>query len=313
MSYELTYASPGDPLWKRLAIRAIENLSGRRRLLPLYREWSALAASGHPRVMSELLDRLGTRLDITAPEWPPALPEAVPLVMIANHPFGIGDGVAILALAEQLGRPYRVLINSDFLRVPAIRRHALPIDFSGTRKGIETNLKSRNEARQALRDGITLVVFPAGGVATADRMFGKAEELPWKSFTARLVQEAQASVLPVYFEGQNSPLFQIVSRYSLTLRLALLVSEVRRFIGATLKVHAGAPIPFEKLEAQSDRTALTEELYVRVQRLSPGASALTLDELRPTAVERRRRYPWDPPARHERLAARSAGKTSDAF
>ncbi len=67
--------------------------------------------------------------------------------------------------------------------------------------------------------------FPGWGVATPDRAFGKPEELPWKTFTAWLIQDAQASVLPVYFEGQNGALFHFVGRYSLELRLTLLVSE----------------------------------------------------------------------------------------
>jgi putative hemolysin len=102
----------------------------------------------------------------------------------------------------------------------------LPIDFSPSRQATQTNLETRNATQRALKQGVTLVIFPAGGgVATADRAFGKAEELPWKTFTARLIQDAQANVLPVYFEGQNGALFHFVSRYSLELRLTLLVSE----------------------------------------------------------------------------------------
>ena len=160
-------------------------------------------------------------------------------MIVANHPFGIGDGIAVLALAEQLDRPYRILANSDFLKVPEIRHLALPIDFSETREAVKTNLASRSLARRLLREGVTIVVFPAGGVATAEHPAGKAEELPWKAFTARLIQQAEAAVLPVYFEGQNSPLFHLVSRYSLTVRLALMVSELRNFVGATVPVHVG--------------------------------------------------------------------------
>jgi putative hemolysin len=311
-AFALSYVSASDPLWKRMALRAIENISGRRRLLPIYRHWSA-RATGNPRKMGELLDLIGTRLEITAPAWPPVLPDGVPLVMVANHPFGIGDGIAMLALAEQLGRPYRVLINADFLAIPEIRDHALPIDFSETRKAVQTNLQTRSDARRALKEGATLVVFPAGGVATADRVFGKAEELPWKTFTARLIQDAGASVLPIYFEGQNSALFHLVSHYSLGLRLALMVSEFRRCIGARIKVHPGALVPYHALEARHDRTMLTEELYLRVHRLAPGMTQLPASALRPTPPSQRRPYPWDPPVRRGESAIAPTGKrTSDA-
>jgi len=292
-SEALTYSSPRDPRWKRWTMRAIEDLSGRRVLLPVYYRWRTQVAGKSPRMMGELLDMVGTRIEINAHGWPPVVPSGSPLVIVANHPFGIGDGIALLALAEQLGRPYRILVNSDFLRVPEIRPHGLPIDFSATPEATETNLKTRREARRLLKNGVTMIVFPAGGVATAEQPFGKAEELPWKSFTARLVQLAEAAVLPVYFEGQNSALFHFVSRYSLTLRLALLVSEFRYCVGSTIKAHVGSVVPFADLEARADRNGLTEELYARVHRLAPGAAALGPEHLKQRPPHARRRYPWD--------------------
>jgi putative hemolysin len=296
----LTYASPRDPRWKRWAMRAIEDISGRRRLLPIYRAWRTEIAGKSPRMMSELLDMIETRLDINAGNadagtWPVTVSPDIPLVIVANHPFGIGDGIAVLALAEQLGRPYRILANSDFLKVPEIRDVALPIDFSESREAIKTNVESRNAARRLLREGVTIVVFPAGGVATAEHPAGRAEELPWKTFTARLIQQAQAAVLPVYFEGQNSPLFHLVSRYSLTVRLALMVSELRKFVGATVPVHVGAVVQFADLSCKADRQGLILEIYARVHQLAPASRHLPLEAIRPRPTEARRRFPWDPP------------------
>jgi putative hemolysin len=297
LSEELSYVSWCDPFWKRWIMRAIENVSGRRRLLPIYHRWRTSVAATSPRMMGALLDMIGTRLDVQAPAWPISVPPEVPLVIVANHPFGIGDGIAVLALAEELERPYRILINSDFMKLPEIRPYALPIDFSASREAIATNLMSRTDARRLLMAGVTIVVFPAGGVATAEQPAGKAEELPWKAFTARLIQQAQAAVLPVYFEGQNSALFHLISRYSLMLRLSLLVSEFRHFVGATIKVHVGAMVPFRELAGRADRGALTAELYALVHRLAPDAAALGPAHLTPRPAEARRRYPWDPPRR----------------
>ena len=304
----LTYASPHDPWWKRWAMHAVEDLSGRRRLLPIYRAWRTEVAGKSPCMMNELLAMIETKLAINADNpnaglWPVTVPREMPLVIVANHPFGIGDGIAILALAEQLGRPCRILAHSDLLKVPEIRHLALPIDFSESREAIKTNVESRNAARRLLRDGVTIVVFPAGGVATAEHPAGKAEELPWKTFTARLIQQAQAAVLPVYFEGQNSPLFHLVSRYSASIRLALMVSELRNFVGATVPVHVGAVVPFAELACKTDRQALTLELYSRVHQLAPASRHLPLDQLRPRPPHARRRFPWDPPRQHAKAEA----------
>jgi putative hemolysin len=307
LSEELSYVSRRDPFWRRWTMRAIENVSGRRRLLPVYHRWRATVAGGSSRMMGELLEMLGTRLDVQAPAWPIVVPPEAPLVIIANHPFGIGDGIALLALAEELGRPYRILINSDFMKLPEIRPYALPIDFSASREAIETNIKSRIDARRLLKAGVTIVVFPAGGVATAEQPSGKAEELPWKAFTARLIQQAQAAVLPVYFEGQNSALFHLISRYSLMLRLSLLVSEFRHFVGATVRVHVGAVVPFAELACRADRGALTDELYALVHRLAPDAATLGPEHLKPRPAEVRRRYPWDPPRKIKPVLSAQSG------
>lgn len=79
-------------------------------------------------------------------------------------------------------------------------------------------------------------------------------------FPAKLVQAAGARVLPIYFEGQNGRLFHIVSRFSLTLRLSLLIREFRRLSGKTIRAHAGRVLPYEKLR-RNDRKALLAALY----------------------------------------------------
>ncbi len=302
--HDLSYATATTPPIRRWLIRTIENLSGRHRLLKTYHRWRAESAGG-PRMWRDLLDMIGTRLEINAAaDWLTRLPDG-PLVIIANHPFGIADGIAILSLAERIGRPYRCLLNAEFLRVPEVQEIALPIDFNETKQALATNLRTRNEARRLLKEGVTLVIFPAGGVATADKPFGIAEELPWKAFTARLIQQSGATVLPVYFEGQNSALFHFASRYSLSLRLSLLVLEFRHHIDATIRASIGVPVSPAEIAAPANGGSIMDELYVRVHRLAPGADTKDRTALLPRPIHLRRRYPWDPPRGPVRQASSS--------
>ena len=263
--------------------RAIERLSGLQRIRPQYEIWRRDIAGKHPRMFNVGLDMLGTRLNIMASHWPGATSPGAPLMMICNHPFGIGDGSAALALAEDLGRRFKVLLNKEFLRVPEVRPFALPIDFDETREAVETNLATRNEARNLMQQGVTMIAFPAGGVATARYPWGPAQELPWKLFVARLVQESRASVLPVWFEGQNSALFHAASRLAPSLRMSLLVAEFRRFAGREIGVRIGSVTPFEELRNSDDRKRLLEELFVMVHRLAPHLDAVSDEELRAQA------------------------------
>jgi putative hemolysin len=297
MSDELSYATSHDHPIKRAFMRGIENLSGRQKLLPLYHRWQRDYVDKSARMWADALDLIKTKLEITAPEgWRSIAPD-VPMVIIANHPFGIADGIAIMAIAEQLGRPYRVLVNSDLLRIPEMRAKALPIDFGATREAMQVNLKTRADARRLLKAGTSIIIFPSGGVATAEKPFGRAEDLPWKLFAARLIEQSDAQVLPVYFEGQNSALFHFVSRYSLTLRLSLLVCEFRFRIGTAIKAHIGKPVTCAELKrlAGAADVTLLDELYLLVHRLAPGAAELPRAQLQARPAEVRRRFAWDAP------------------
>lgn len=203
--------------------------------------------------------------------------------MVANHPYGIGDGIAFLSLAEQLGRPFRVIINNDLLKVPEIRPYSLPISFEDTKEALALNLQTRKEAVRLLKEGVTIVIFPAGGVATAHMGVGRAEDLPWKMFAAKLIQAAHASVIPVYFEGQNGRLFHLVSQFSLTLRTSMLIREFQRLYGKQIRAWIGKTIPWDALARIDDRKVLLQSVHSAVFSLDPNPSR----RIRPaTLVER---------------------------
>ena len=266
---ELSYANGDDPPLKRNMIRLLERLAGRDYFAPLYEQWRSETVPAGRQIIRPMLGLIGVELEIVASQWPPMLSPDRPLILIANHPFGILDGIVALALAEDLGRPFKVLINQELMKVPELRPYSLPIDFRETRAAQATNLRTRDEAIRILGEGTTVIVFPAGGVATAPTPFGHAVELPWKLFTARMVQAARASVLPVYFEGQCGPLFHLASRASMTLRLSLLIHEFRRGVGRRLVARVREIVPFEALKCRNDRKALMGELYELVHGVPP--------------------------------------------
>jgi putative hemolysin len=265
---ELSYANERDPKLKRWFIRSIEGLSGRDRFTRLYEIWRNDIVGKTDRVFGKMLDLIDVDLKVEG-TWPPANTPEGPIVIVANHPFGIGDGIAVLALAEQLGRPFRVLINNELLKVPEMAPYSLPVSFEETKEAMAINMQTRHEALRLLKEGVTVVIFPAGGVATAKKGFGRAEDLPWKMFPAKLIQAAKANVVPVFFEGQNGRLFHLASRISLTLRVSLLIREFRRLSGSTIRARVGVMIPWEELSTHADRKDLLARLFGAVFSMAP--------------------------------------------
>lgn len=258
---ELSYACPQDPALKQAFIRLIEAISGRGYFVDIYDRWKKESYGSSDFVMSDMLEMIDITLNTKGESWPPQNIPHTPIVMMANHPFGIGDGIAICSMAEKLGRPFKVLINNELLKVPEIREYSLPISFEETKDAMAMNMQTRKEAVSFLKDGGTIVVFPAGGVMTAPKGFGRAEDLPWKLFPAKLVHAAGASVIPVFFEGQNGWLFHFVSRFSLMLRTSLFIKEFRNLVGKTITAHVGEVISYETLKDLGGRQEMTDYLH----------------------------------------------------
>lgn len=268
---ELSYANDTQSRVTQWLIRSIEGLSGRDHYVRLYNAWRTDIVPAGIDVFCRMMDLINIRLDV-ADQWPPQHLPDTPLVIVANHPFGIGDGIAALALAEQLGRPFRVLINNDLMKVPEIRPYALPVCFDETKEAVAMNMATRHEAVRLLKEGVTIVVFPAGGVATAPKGFGRAEDLPWKIFPAKLVQQAKASVIPVYFGGQNGRVFHLASKISMTLRISLLIREFRKLSGKAITVRIGRTMDWSELAPLADRKNLLDYMYGAVFALAPAAT-----------------------------------------
>lgn len=274
---ELSYAAYfNDPL-KRMLVRAVERVTGQPKLARLYERYRAgeLGEAGFFEAAIQLLE-LTLLFDAARLA---AIPADGPLVIVANHPFGVLDGLVISWLAGQRRRDFRVLTNSVLDAVPEAKPFLLPVDFAGTREAAAANITMRKAALAHVKAGGCVIVFPAGGVSTTPGPFDPlAVDDDWKPFTAKLITHGRAAVTPIFFEGQNSRLFQIASHLSLELRLALVFREVRRRMGKTLTVGIGETLSPAVLEAAGKRRDLMTFLREQTYGLAPEGRGLRYNE-----------------------------------
>lgn len=276
---EFSYASPEDPRFKRFVIQMIERMSGQPELKRMYLEHQEKPLPGES-FWEAAKRKLRLTIDLNE-EGLAQIPPEGPLVIVANHPFGVLDGLMVCWLVSRVRQDFKVLTNALLNRAEEIKPYLLPIDFEETKAALDTNIRSRAEAKALLENGGVLIVFPGGTVSTTPSILSrKAEDPEWKTFTGRMILQGKAPVVPVFFAGQNSMLFQLASHISMTLRLSLLFKEVHDRIGDTLGVRIGTRIPYETLKAFSDRKQMMA--FLRDQTYALGATV-------PGPSKRRRR------------------------
>ena len=134
---------------------------------------------------------------------------------------------------------------------------------------MKNNVAMGRRAREAIAEDIPVLIFPSGFVSTAGKFgTGRAIDAPWTTFAAKLISDARANVVPIFFHGQNSRAFHIASHLSECLRMAFLIREAKARVGTGFDVTIGDTLAYESLEGIKGRKALTHHLYDAVQQLA---------------------------------------------
>jgi putative hemolysin len=264
-----SYASDELGLSAQGVVRLIEWATGQPRIRRMYERYTK---RGRPPELfwHDAITEL--RLDLRLNKRPAdAIAASGPLMVVANHPFGVVDGIILCWMVAQVRPDYQIMTHRVLHQAPEVRARILPVDFSGTEAATQNNLRSRRLARELLDSGGAVLVFPGGGVAAASKTFGRAVDRPWGTLAAKLALATGAAALPVFFHGQNSRWFQAASNIHQTLRYALLFHEVRNKIGRRIDVAIGDVIAPARLQALGDRRAVTEFLRQATHGLADDA------------------------------------------
>lgn len=247
LSYAGTFTNP----FKANVIRVIEWLTGKLTLLKLVRKFEAAGQVKSTDFWRRAIELL--RIDLnTPPEQIANIPPTGPVVIVANHPHGLVDGMILADLVSRVRQDYKILTRSLLTNVPIIQYHMLPVAFPHEPDAIRMNIAMRKLAMEHLKDDGVIILFPAGQVATSPSWFGPAVEADWLPFTAKMILKSQAKVVPVYFPGQNSRWFQIANKLSITIRQGLLLHEIAHAMDKPQKPVIGPAIDRDQIEPWLD-------------------------------------------------------------
>ena len=219
----LTYANSFDSATKANTIRAIEWLTGKITIIRMLREFQRRGPHERRSYWSDALDVM--RINIQTPQEQLArIPKNGPVVIVANHPHGLVDGMIIADLISRTRIDYKVLTRSILTSIDEIAAgFMIPVPFPHDEEAQKKGIEMRAAAMDQLSRGGVVALFPSGVVASSETMFGPVIEAEWNVFTAKMIRRSGAAVVPVYFPGSNSRWYQVANQMSATLRQGLLL------------------------------------------------------------------------------------------
>lgn len=215
------------------------------------------------------------------------VPKEGPVVVVANHPYGMVEGVILGALLTRVRSDVKMMGTRFLSFIPNIRDMIISVDNLGGDAAPRVNIRPLKESLRCLRDGRLLAIFPAGEVSSPDLRKRRISDPPWTPMVARIIHKTGAPVLPVFFHGRNSSFFQIMGMVHPRLRTLLLPREFVNMQRRTVGVSIGHIIPYKKIEH------LAEEELMRYLRLRT-----YILHQRDVQRERRRFWFWPVGAAH---------------
>ena len=217
--------------------------------------------------LEKVLDRLNVRYELTEDDLSRLLLPRGPVVVVANHPFGGIEGIILASLLQSVRCDVKFMANYLLERIPEIRDMLISVDPFKSGQSARRNIGPLRECIKHVKNGGMLVVFPAGEVSHLDIRKGVITDPQWNEGIGRITRKTGAPVLPVFFQGANSALFQVAGLVHPSLRTAMLPAELLNKGKKRTRVSVGNLIRPDRLAEFKTDEELTEYLRVRTYLL----------------------------------------------
>ena len=264
-----TFASSEVSFLSQQFIKIAELLTGKIKLKKLYDQY-VIENNPPENFWNDAVKKLNFNLQTKFHEGS-FIPEKGRLIIVANHAFGVADGLSLCSAISNVRQDYKIITHKVLRQAEAVKDKIIPIDFSSNRKAIIANIDARKEAEKVLQNDGVIIIFPSGQIATKEnfKKKTKANDGDWKQFVSKLIVKTKSPVLPSYFEGQNSNLYHIANKMGQTFRYSLLMHELTRKIGDTINLHFGRIIPFSEFEKIDNLIEITKYIRNKTYSLDP--------------------------------------------
>ncbi|MEI7899197.1 MAG: lysophospholipid acyltransferase family protein [bacterium] len=193
------------------------------------------------------LQSVGVRIRLSEEELF-RVPKEGAVVVVANHPFGGVEGIILLSFLRRVRPDVKAMGNYLLSAITEMRDDFIFVDPFASKNSVKANLRPIKDSLHWLKDGHLLIVFPSGEVSSFDRRTLRVRDPVWSASIAALVRKTEATVVPMFFPGRNSVLFNVVGFIHPRLRTSLLPRQIANKKGQTITVRIGTPLTTKALE-----------------------------------------------------------------
>ncbi len=225
------------------------------------------SARGHGALARQLLDILEINIHATPGDLA-RVPVSGPVIAVANHPFGILDGMVLVDLLARIRPDIRVLTNRMLDELPELAPICYFVDPFDNPDSRAANGRALRQAITHVRAGGLLLVFPAGEVSHFDIRKRAICDPAWNPIVVRLIRLTKAKALPILIEGANGLPFQMLGMVHPHLRTAALPVELLNKRGRAVEVRIGSTIDAARIAAMPDDAQALGYLRFRTELLA---------------------------------------------
>lgn len=227
-----------------------------------------------PDFSDKIMEEVGCTYELVGPGLD-YIPEEGGFITISNHHFGSIDGMILNATVGRKRPDYKMLTTFMLSLVPNLSSAFLPVDNLSGNKSAARSVNGIRMALQHIHEGGALGFFPAGEVATWQKRDQRTavgdkaviEDKPWADNIIKLIRKSGFPVIPIYFEGTNSPSFHYLGKIHRRLRTARLIHELFNKKGVHVKVYIGKPVTPAEMDKFPTVEALGQYLRSRTYAL----------------------------------------------
>jgi len=258
----------GDPVRQTLFSFFKKPLSKVLRLKTLNAMYTELHQSGSDQsFVEQAMGILGVKFSVDG-QPVSRIPKTGPLVAVCNHPFGILEGLLLIKILQAVRTDIKVMANFMLGKIPEIDELLIEVDPFGRAESTKKNIAGLKQSMRWLRNGGMLIVFPAGEVSSLKVKKAMVADPEWSPMIGRIIRKTGAAVLPVFFDGRNSGLFQTLGLIHPKLRTVLLPHEnLKHASKRSIRVAFGSVVNSEKLAIHESDKDLMDYLRFRTYLL----------------------------------------------